>query len=354
MKVITSKIFKGKKMFLIDDENYQDGGSIIKAQKGLTTPKLLSTTKGIIIPTPNIDKFRTAYFTKGNPVIYDTKPDSNGKRYSFDNSITLHQNKFNGATVSKEMLTDLLDSADKIGIDRYKLLGLAGQESTLGHKNGSRFSQQGIVSGWTLDDHYDNYPKERFFADKKIPSTKVIKTNYGYDYDFDEKTVDNYLNNHPELITEYIKKLESIPKKPLEGINYFDEAAKNIKANEFNKYNPGDPDYTNKVNNSISFLKKDTVLSNFIKEYDLNKKTNSLKLNQQEIDKIIKQQEKKPIKVTSVGNIKPGGLIESQFQDGGVIEDNQGQWKYPGQITKINSNNITMKGVPYTVYGVSD
>lgn len=34
-----------------------------------------------------------------------------------------------------------------------------------------------------------------------------------------------------------------------------------------------------------------------------------------------------------------------------VIEDPMGQWKYPGQITKIPSGNITMQGVPYPVYG---
>ncbi|TXG86551.1 MAG: hypothetical protein E6R13_00345, partial [Spirochaetes bacterium] len=37
-----------------------------------------------------------------------------------------------------------------------------------------------------------------------------------------------------------------------------------------------------------------------------------------------------------------------------VIEDPMGQWKYPGQITKIPSGNITMQGVPYPVYGKDD
>jgi len=37
-----------------------------------------------------------------------------------------------------------------------------------------------------------------------------------------------------------------------------------------------------------------------------------------------------------------------------VIEDDRGQWAYPGEVTKINSNNITMKGVNYPVLGVSD
>lgn len=39
---------------------------------------------------------------------------------------------------------------------------------------------------------------------------------------------------------------------------------------------------------------------------------------------------------------------------GGIIEDNRGQWAYPGEVTKINSPYITMYGVPYPVLGVSD
>ncbi len=37
-----------------------------------------------------------------------------------------------------------------------------------------------------------------------------------------------------------------------------------------------------------------------------------------------------------------------------VIKDDRGQWAHPGEITKIGSNNITMKGVPYPVLGISD
>ena len=40
--------------------------------------------------------------------------------------------------------------------------------------------------------------------------------------------------------------------------------------------------------------------------------------------------------------------------DGSVIEDDRGQLEYPGEITKINSNEITMQGVPYNVLGISD
>lgn len=42
------------------------------------------------------------------------------------------------------------------------------------------------------------------------------------------------------------------------------------------------------------------------------------------------------------------------MQKGGIIENDFGQWAFPGSITKINSNVITMKDVNYPVLGVSD
>ena len=55
-----------------------------------------------------------------------------------------------------------------------------------------------------------------------------------------------------------------------------------------------------------------------------------------------------------------GNVPKAQMKNGGwldnyeVIEDDMGQLTNPGKITKINSNNITMKGVNYPVLGVSD
>lgn len=37
-----------------------------------------------------------------------------------------------------------------------------------------------------------------------------------------------------------------------------------------------------------------------------------------------------------------------------VIKDDMGQWAYPGEITEIGSNQITMQGVDYPVLGISD
>jgi hypothetical protein len=46
--------------------------------------------------------------------------------------------------------------------------------------------------------------------------------------------------------------------------------------------------------------------------------------------------------------------ITPVYRGGGVINDDMGQWAHPGKITRINSNNITMAGVPYNVLGISD
>lgn len=39
---------------------------------------------------------------------------------------------------------------------------------------------------------------------------------------------------------------------------------------------------------------------------------------------------------------------------GDIIYDSMGQWKFPGQPTRIPSNEITMQGVPYPVYGIDN
>jgi hypothetical protein len=48
------------------------------------------------------------------------------------------------------------------------------------------------------------------------------------------------------------------------------------------------------------------------------------------------------------------GTINPKKQFGGPIVDPRGQWKYPGQVTRIPSSNITMQGVDYPVYGVDN
>ena len=51
--------------------------------------------------------------------------------------------------------------------------------------------------------------------------------------------------------------------------------------------------------------------------------------------------------------IKAGKPVVNPYKQD-VLYTNMGQWMYPGQVTKIPSNQITMQGVPYPVQGVDD
>lgn len=50
----------------------------------------------------------------------------------------------------------------------------------------------------------------------------------------------------------------------------------------------------------------------------------------------------------------PGGPNEVETTMHGFIVTNEGQWKYPGQPTLIPSNEITMQGVDFPVFGIDD
>jgi len=45
---------------------------------------------------------------------------------------------------------------------------------------------------------------------------------------------------------------------------------------------------------------------------------------------------------------------KSISKNGSVIKDDMGQWAHPGEVTEIDSNDITMQGVDYPVLGISD
>jgi hypothetical protein len=65
------------------------------------------------------------------------------------------------------------------------------------------------------------------------------------------------------------------------------------------------------------------------------------------IPPVVKQDPRSILRSSSIIDI-------NDMKEGGVIKDDMGQWKYPGQITEIGSNQITMQGVPYDVLGISD
>jgi hypothetical protein len=55
----------------------------------------------------------------------------------------------------------------------------------------------------------------------------------------------------------------------------------------------------------------------------------------------------------TLASAKNGKWLDS-YEDEEAIKDDMGQWAHPGEVTEINSNDITMEGVPYDVLGISD
>jgi len=200
--------------------------------------------------------------------------------YKKDDPITLTTGKMRGATPSKRLIRDIATAADAEGVDRNTLLGLAAQESMFGsgYAAGRRevptgSSAKSVVSGWNLDAPYRPTDLKQFLKSKGVPGIQLVKTKTGYLYTNAPNVSDEQLNHsidsmaqiHPELIDQYAQSNSNVI--PAADVNYFREAAKFIKTQGLSKYNPGDPDYPNKVNNSANLVRQDPNLQSYIRSF---------------------------------------------------------------------------------------
>ena len=194
---------------------------------------------------------------------YNWKIDEEGSK----TTTNLTSGRFKGAKVPNYVLSDLISAAVKQGVDPYDMLALAGRESTFGSDLRKdydilRKDKSLLVSGWSVDESYRPYSLNRFLADKNLPSTNTTKGKEGYKYTFNEEAVSKYITEHPEIEQEYMNKLIKTP--TIGTLNSLDLAAQFIKEKGFAKYNPGDKDYTNKINKDINLLKADSNLTSFV------------------------------------------------------------------------------------------
>ena len=182
-------------------------------------------------------------------------------------TIKLTTNRYRGANVPVEYIDMLKESAKRFNIDPYVLYAIAGRESTFGqgseeNRERSR-SPVDLVSGWNITEQYQPYGYDRFLADNKTPNIKEYKDKVGYSYSVDYDSIDN-INNYiikNNLVNRYKNKLEDT-----RNINYknpFDFLSEFIVNKGIEKYNPGDPDYRNKINNEIRLLKMDPEFSRY-------------------------------------------------------------------------------------------
>lgn len=184
------------------------------------------------------------------------------------NPLLLTSGRFRGAKVAPEMVNDIVKAAKANGVDPWLMLSLVGRESTFG--SGTRSNKertndkQLLASGWNVAEDYLPYRLDRYLADKQVPGVSVIKDNHGWGYFTDEDRVDRYLKEHPEIIADYTKKLESTPS--LGNMDSFSLAAKRIKEKGVQNYNPGDPKYTQMIQSDMKLLKSDPKIAAYMKK----------------------------------------------------------------------------------------
>ena len=225
-----------------------------------------------VLPTLNVfDKISQKYNEKYRS-FYD-KWEANNKidpENKSKNPVVLDTGRFRGAKVEPTMIDDLIKAAESQGVDPWLMVALAGRESTFGSgtlTNQSRSSNKDqIVSGWTVTEDYVPRTIASFLADKKVPGVNTYKHSGGWTYDIARgqiKSVEDYLNNHPEIVQSYYKQLEKTP--DIGDLGGYDLAAKRIKEKGLKSYNPGDPNYSKAVIDDMSTLKNDKAMAAYMK-----------------------------------------------------------------------------------------
>jgi hypothetical protein len=350
---ITPDIFKNKSRQHVGSytpglSKLKDGGTIAKdsikaiekAQSGIYMPVANASTP--FMPNSNRTVVQQApSFLNGVPegfdmntkfgymqYLQDSIADESRKRIvdkgynQKDPTITLNKGNFRNAKVNTKVIDDAIASAKKKGIPLWQMMGIAGQESTLGTNRKERDSgyerpntQRNIVSGWNTTEPVLPEDFEVYMAGHGVPGVKAIKTKKRYiGTTVDRDAAEKYLQEHPKVIDSYRKSQSlKIPKKPM---SEFDYAASYLKEKGVKGYNPEDADYRNKVNARIKELSSDPAFMNYVKQKGYN--------------------------LGTVQQYKNGGWL-AKYEDGGDTSEGFS----PSELATLKEAQANYKPAPY-------
>lgn len=180
--------------------------------------------------------------------------------------IKLTQGRYNLGKVDTKFVDDVKAAAKKYGVDPLDILAVSGRESTFGnefgkgeqHRDNNNYND--LFSAWDYKARRKaNYA--HYLADKKIPGASYTKTKEGMDFFIEDEDLVNK-NISQKNVNEYLnrtkKEFKNMP------INSLDYVARRIKEGTMNKYNPGDPDYLNKLKAEKDLLLKEKELMSYI------------------------------------------------------------------------------------------
>lgn len=228
-------------------------------------------------------------------------PDGNKDIFGYTGKkIPLTQGRYNTGNVDTGFLDAVLLESKKTGVDPLDILSVAGRETTFqgyGTKNGEMNT---MFSNWNNNNN-KNATYLDYFGSKNQPGTSHRITPMGYNYSM--VNPDKFYNSLTSKdIGEYEKWAGNIVRnRPENGIQ---DVAIRIKNNQMDKYNPGDPDYQNKLANEKKLLSKETALNNYLKVPDIKFKYNTIGI---------------PSPMTLEERVKDN-LVHSKFKNGGWLD----------------------------------
>lgn len=237
----------------------------------------------------------------------DAERDAKMKYSANKKFINIKDTKYNtrhNQRVNTAILDDIVKAAVKSKIDPYTALAIAQRETGIGYYSDRRIHNKARVE--------ETRPSS-IFSNWELMNQGLNREDLG--------TIGNEV---PARVYNKAKKYyDSILQYPFQGeMKTINDKTK--KGTFIRGYNYGDPDYPNKVAKEKEILMSDEnkVFRNYVDS-------------------------------VATSKFKDGGWL-NKYEEGGIIEDDRGQLEYPGEITKINSNQITMRGVDYPVLGISD
>ena len=225
------------------------------------------------IPKTNVEKMDSIYRDFVDKKI---EPILNNDTINYNyNAIPLTQGRYNLGLLNKRIVDKSIDAAKKANIPVLDLLAVSGRESTfVGDIGAQKYSKlkgidkfQGLPSDFLFSNWNPSYLKDKnkwipngYLANKSIPGIDVLKDQIGWFYGRNDSTVNANINQ--KTLDNYASYLNSIKINP---INTFDDVANRIKNNQMHKYNPGDPDYQNKLKKEKELLLKEPYLNEYLK-----------------------------------------------------------------------------------------
>jgi hypothetical protein len=272
--------FKGKRSTLAADYNdYLDYKTYIDRYKESNLPEILqdaedsyqgrgnwenSVRSNAFIQDPEVSNWLKLSHLDESHV---NKTRENQYYIPSGKQIKLTQGRYNLGKIDTGLVDEIVKKAKQYGVDPLDILSVAGRESTFAQPYGKKSRRDSndltdIFSAWANSN--ENASRYRdYFGKKKHPGLSLVKDKSGWSYREDHTNGKSLAKYSQEDVDEYLKYLQEKEKTGPKD-NALDFVAKMIKDKKLHKYNPGDPDYQNKLANEKKLLSQEKELMKYL------------------------------------------------------------------------------------------